>query len=168
MGTAVTPQLVDVIDLFSAQRSHSSGSSIPLNRCQVEPWGLSVECPTPEDPVHEGEVSWLLPDHGLRLTRRRARHWTTRREPSTITAALIEHDTRSWVTTDLLLGLQVPDHGSARIVQAEEFATAISAGMIRLNQADYALRTVYRIFAELSRHRDVSRWLAHLGIFDLW
>ena len=68
MGTVLDPQLVDVVDLFSAQRSLSSGASVPLDRCQVEPWGLSIECPTPEDPVHECEVTWLLPDAGLRLT----------------------------------------------------------------------------------------------------
>lgn len=167
MGTVLDPQLVDVVDLFSAQRSLSSGASVPLDRCQVEPWGLSIECPTPEDPVHECEVTWLLPDAGLRLTRRRPRR-RHRREPSTITAVLVEHDARSWVTTDLLLGLEVPDQGCARVLRSEEFATAISTGLIRVSQADYALRTVHRTFAELARHRDLPQWLAYRGIFDVW
>ncbi len=168
MGAVITPQLVDTIDLFAAQRSHSSGAVVPLDRCQVEHWGLSLECATPEDPAHEGEVTWLMPDLGLRLTRRRSRRRHSRREPSMLTVVHVERDTRSWTVTDLLLGLQVPDHGSARIVQAEEFATAISAGMIRLSEADYALRTVHRTFEEISRHRDINQWLAHRGIFELW
>lgn len=167
MGTVVNPQLVEVVDLFSAQRAHSSGATVPLDRCQVEQWGLSLECSTPEDPVHDAEVIWLLPDAGIRMTRRRPRR-RHRREPTTITAALVDHDARSWATTDLLLGLQVPDHGCARIVHSEEFATAISTGVIRVSQADYALRTVHRTFAELARHRDLNQWLAYRGIFDPW
>ncbi|MFR9730094.1 hypothetical protein ACL03H_12765 [Saccharopolyspora sp. MS10] len=167
MGTVGTPQLVDTIDLLAGQRSHS-GAVVPLDRCQVERWGLSIERATPEDPAHDGEVTWLMPELGLRLTRRRSRRRHSRREPSRLTVVRIERGARSWVTTDLLLGLQIPDQGAARIVQAEEFATAISAGMIRLSEADYALRTAHRTLEEITQHRDINQWLAYRGIFDLW
>ncbi|GAB3299825.1 hypothetical protein [Parasphingorhabdus pacifica] len=168
MGTVVTPQLVDVVDVFSSQRSHPSGVVTPLEACRLERWGLSLECPTPEDPAHEAEISWLLPEPGLRLTRYRPRRRHSKREPSMLTAVHIERDTRSWKTTDLLLGLQVADHGPARIVQSEDFAAAVSAGIIRPGEADHAFQIVHRTLEELSRQRDLNQWLAHRGIFDLW
>ncbi len=85
-----------------------------------------------------------------------------------LTAVHIERNTRSWTTTDLLLGLEIHDQRSARIVRAEDFATAISSGVIRSSGAEYALRTVHRTFEELTLHRDINQWLAHRGIFDPW
>ncbi|QUH00618.1 hypothetical protein HUO13_07120 [Saccharopolyspora erythraea] len=165
---ASSPRLVDVIDLFSARRSHSSGAVMGLDVCRVEPWGLSLECSTPEDPAADSEVTWLLADLGLKLTRHRPRRRHSRRGPSLLTAVHIERDTRSWTTTDLLLGLEVPDQRPARIAQYEEFADAVSGGLIRLSEADYALRTVHRTLEEISMHRDLNQWLAHRGIFDIW
>jgi uncharacterized protein len=136
--------------------------------CHVERWGLALECTTPEDPVNDGEVTWLLLDPGIRLTRYRPRRRHAMRGPTQLTAVQIQRDTRSWATTDLLLGLEVPDHGAARIVQSEEFAAAVSAGVIRLSQADYALRTVHRTLEELAVHRDINQWLAYRGIFESW
>lgn len=168
MGTVVTPQLVDVIDVFSAQRSHPSGATRTLEACRLERWGLSLECLTPEDPAHEAEISWLLPEPGLRLTRYRPRRRHSRRGPSMLTAVSIERDERTWKTTDLLLSLQVPDHGAARAIQSEDFAAAVAAGIIRPDEADNAFRIVHRTLEELSRHRDINQWLAYRGIFDLW
>lgn len=168
MGTVVIPKLVDVVDVFSAQRFLSSGSTQQLDNCHIERWGLSLECSMPEDPVYDAEITWLLPALGVRLRRFRTRQRHARRTPSVLTAVNIAQDARSWGTTDLLLGLQIPDRGSARIIQSEDFAAAVSTGLIRLSEADYALHTVHRAFEELSKHRDLNQWLAHQGIFDLW
>jgi predicted RNA-binding protein associated with RNAse of E/G family len=134
----------------------------------VERWGLAVECPTPDAPEHDAEITWLLPDLGLRLTRYRPRRRHSRPGPSTLTAVRIERETRSWTTTDLLLGLEVEDGGRARIAHATEFATAVATGALRLSEADYALRTVHRTLEEVTRHRDLNQWLAYRGIFDIW
>ncbi|WP_223839296.1 hypothetical protein [Saccharopolyspora pogona] len=165
---AFSPQLVEVIDVFSSQRRQPSGSVAQLEVCHVERWGLAVECPTPEAPDHDAEITWLLPDLGLRLTRYRPRRRHSRPGPSMLTAVHIERETRSWTMTDLLLGLEVGDHGRARITHATEFAAAVGNGLIRLSEADYALRTVHRTLDEVTRHRDINQWLAHRGIFQLW
>ena len=164
----VTPRLVDVVDLFSAQRHHPSGRSQQLSECHVEPWGLSLSCPTPEHPGHDGEITWLLPELGLRLTQFRPNRRHAKRESTLVTAVRIQRDTRSWTTTDLLLGLEVPEHGTTRIVRHEDFGAAVSSGLIRYSEADYALRTVHRTLEELTRHRDLNQWLAFRGIFDTW
>lgn len=139
-----------------------------LDDCHLQRWGLSLECATPDDPAHATEITWLLPDQGLRLTQYRPRSRHARREASLITAVHIERDTRSWATTDLLLGLEVPEQGCARVIHSEDFADAVAEGAIRLSEADYALRTVHRTFEELRQHRDVNQWLAHRGVFDPW
>lgn len=164
----MAPQLVEIVDVPRAQRVHSSGAGQQLEKCHVHRWGLSLECPTPEDPVHEAEITWLLPRIGVRLTRYRTRRFQVERGPTFVSAVHVSWDNRAWSTTDLLLGLQVPERGCARIVRYDDFATAISTGVIRLSEADYALHTVHRTLEELSKHRDLNQWLAYQGIFDLW
>ncbi|MDI2029815.1 hypothetical protein QFW96_14380 [Saccharopolyspora sp. TS4A08] len=165
MSAAVSPTLMEVIDLFSSQRRRPTGQVHRLEVCHVERWGLAVECPTPD---HDVEITWLLADLGLRLTRLRPRNRHSRPGPSTLTAVTIHRDTRSWATADLLLSLEVPDAGRPRIARAAEFASAVAAGAIRQSEADYAFRTVHRTLDEISMHRSINQWLAYRGIFDPW
>jgi hypothetical protein len=169
VGTAITPQLVDIVDTFTAERSYSSGTSRRLTFCQVEPWGLRLECPTPEDPFIDSEVTWLLPDAGLRLTHQRPRSRHARSGPTTLTAVRVQRDTRSWRTTDLLLGLSVPGGTTARIVGSEEFAAAVAGRVLRPGDADLALRIVHRTLEEVSRcYHDLTPWLAYQRINTPW
>jgi predicted RNA-binding protein associated with RNAse of E/G family len=169
VGTAITPQLVDIVDTFTAERNYSSGSSVRLTFCQVEPWGLRMESPTPDDPFVDSEVTWLIPDAGVRLTHRRPRSRHARSGPTTVTAVRIQRDTRSWRTTDLLLGLSVPGRTTARIVGAEEFAAAVAGRVLRPDDADMALRTVHRALEELSMcYHDIAPWLSYRRITTPW
>jgi hypothetical protein len=169
VGTAITPQLVDVVDTVTAVRSYSSGTARQLRTCQEERWGLRTECPTPEDPFYDSEVTWLLPEMNLRLTHRRPRSRHARGGPSELTAVRVFHDGRYWRTTDLLLGLAAPGGTSARIVRSEEFAAAVAGRVLLVGDADLALCTVHQTLEELSRLRhDLSAWLAHKHIFEVW
>ncbi|RRO17689.1 hypothetical protein EIL87_10105 [Saccharopolyspora rhizosphaerae] len=157
--------MMEVIDVVNSQRRQPSGYVHHLEVCQVERWGLAVECATPD---HEHEITWLLADLGLRLTKFRPRNRHARPGPSTLTAVTIHRDTRSWATTDLLLSLEVPDGGRPRVTRAAEFASAVASGAIRHSEADYAFRTVHRTLDEISMHRSVNQWLAYRGVFDPW
>lgn len=169
MGTVITPQLVDVVDTVTAVRTYSSGTSRALRVCQVERWGLRVECPTPEDPFYDSEVTWLLPELNLRLTQQKPRSRHARGGPSVLTAVRVLRDGRHWRTTDLLLGLAAPGGASARIVRSEEFAAAVAGRVLRVADADLALCTVHKTLEELSRVRhDLSAWLAFKHIFEVW
>ncbi|GAA2844759.1 DUF402 domain-containing protein [Crossiella cryophila] len=169
MGAVITPQLVDVVDTFTAVRSYSSGTTRELSECRVEPWGLRTECWTPEDPFAEAEVTWLLPDLSLRLTHYRPRSRHARTAPSVLTAVRVQRDTRAWRTTDLLLGLAVPGGTTARIVRSEEFAAAVAGQVLRSADADLALRVVHRTLEEISRHRhDLGAWLTSRGVYEIW
>ncbi|MDR7300388.1 DUF402 domain-containing protein [Haloactinomyces albus] len=168
MSTAISSRPVDVVDVVSAQRYFPSGATQRLETCHLQQWGLSLECPTPDDPSHAGEITWLLPELGLRLTQYRPRSRHARRGSSLMTAARIEQDMRSWTVTDLFLGLEIAEHGTARVIRSEDFAAAVSGGSIRPSEADYALHTVLRTFDELRLHRDLNQWLAHRGVSDLW
>jgi uncharacterized protein len=169
VGTAITPQLVDVVDTVTAVRSYSSGTARHLRTCQEERWGLRTESPTPEDPFFDSEVIWLLPGMNLKLTQRRPRSRHARRVPSELTAVRVFHDGRYWRTTDLLLGLAAPGGSSARIVRSEEFAAAVAGRVLLVHDADLALCTVHKTLEELSRQRhDLSAWLAYKHIFEVW
>lgn len=169
MGATITPQLVDVIDTVSAVRSYSSGTTRTLRVCHVERWGLRLECPTPEDPSYDSEITWLLPEANLRLTHLRPRSRHAMSAPSVLTAVRVYRDGRYWRTTDLLLGLAAPGGTTARIVRSEEFAAAVAGRVLRVGDADLALCTVHKTLEELSRFRhDVSAWLAHKHVFEVW
>jgi predicted RNA-binding protein associated with RNAse of E/G family len=169
VGTVITPQLVDIVDTFTAERSYSSGMSHRLTFCQVESWGLRMEYATPDDPFMDSEVTWLLPAAGLRLTCKRPRSRHARTGPSSLTAVRIQHDSRAWRTTDLLLGLSVPGGTTARILGSEEFAAAVSGRVLRPGDADLALHTVHRTLEELSRcDHDLEPWLSYQRIMTPW
>jgi predicted RNA-binding protein associated with RNAse of E/G family len=169
VGAAITLQLVDTVDTFTAERNYSSGMSTRLTFCQVESWGLRIECPTPDDPFVDSEVTWLIPDAGLRLTHQRPRSRHARSGPGTLTAVRVQRDTRSWRTTDLLLGLSVPGGTTARIIGSEEFAAAVAGRVLRPDDADLALRIVHRTLEELSYcYHDVANWLSYQRINTPW
>ncbi|GAA3869782.1 hypothetical protein GCM10022243_39040 [Saccharothrix violaceirubra] len=158
-----------MVDTVNAVRSFSPGASRALSECRVEHWGLRLECPTPEDPSVDAEITWLLPDVGVRLTHQRPRSRHARSGPTVITAVRVEVDGRTWRTTDLLLGLAVPGRTTPRIVCAEEFAAAVAGRVLGPEDADQALRTVHRTLEDLSLHRhDIGSWLVHRGIYDTW
>ncbi len=170
MATTFTPQLVDIVDTFTSSRSYvSTGTSRRLRTCQVERWGLRTECPTPEDPFHDAEVTWLLPELNIRLTHQRPRSRHAKAGPSVLTAVRATSDGRYWKTTDLLLGLAAPGGTTARIVNCEEFAAAVAGRILMGGDADLALCTVHKTLEELSRFRhDLGGWLAYKHIFDVW
>ncbi len=158
-----------MVDTVSAVRSYSGGTSRHLSTCRVEDWGLKLECPTPEDPFSDSEVTWLMPELGLRLTHHRPRSRHARSGPSVLSAVRVQRDGRAWRTTDLLLGLAVPGGTTARIVRSEEFAAAVAGRVLGPGDADQALRTVHRTLEEISLHRhDLRSWLVHRGIYDAW
>lgn len=143
--------------------------STRLTFCQVESWGLRIEYPTPDDPFVDGESTWLIPDLGLRLTHQRPRRRHARSDAGILTAVRVQRDTRSWRTTDLLLGLAVPGGTTARIIGSEEFAAAVAGGVIRADDADVALGTVHRTLEELSRcYHDIGHWLSYQRIYTPW
>nr|WP_225953794.1 hypothetical protein [Kibdelosporangium phytohabitans] len=161
--------MVDIVDTVSAVRRYSSGTSRRLRTCQEERWGLRVECPTPEDPFHDSEVTWLLPRINVRLTQQRPRSRHARSGPSVLTAARITREGTMWRTTDLLLGLSSAPGSAARVVRSEDFAAAVAGRVLRNGDADLALRTVHKTLEELSYYRhDLSAWLTGQHVFEVW
>lgn len=169
MDAVITPQLVDMVDTSSEVRRHSSGTTRRLSACAVEPWGLRTECPSPDDPVADSEVTWVLPRLGLRLTYHRPRSRHARRGPSRLTAVRVRSDHRSWWTTDLLLSLEVNPGMNTRISRVAEFSEAVTSGLLSAGDADLALGVVHRTFAAISKQgHDVRTWLGSVGIHDRW
>lgn len=169
MGAVQTPQLVDVVDTVTGVRTYSSGTVRKLTACHAEAWGLHLEFPTPEDPDFEFEACWLLPAEGLRLSARRPRLRGHVSRSSVLTAVRIEHDARHWRTTDMLLGLTVISGSVPRFASSEDFAAAVSGGVLRRVDADLALHSVHRALEQLALHRhDLGSWLAGRGITQHW
>ncbi|MGH3620810.1 MAG: DUF402 domain-containing protein [Sciscionella sp.] len=169
MRTTTTPQLIDVVNTFTAERSYSSGDTRALSVCTVEGWGLRTECAIPEDPFVESEATWVLADASVRLSHQRPRSRHARPTPTVLTAVRVQRDTRSWRTTDLLLGMAITGGTTSRLVHVEEFAAAVAGQVIRPHDADFALQTLHRVMEELAHcHHNVGVWLGYQGIVDSW
>jgi uncharacterized protein len=169
VGTTITPHLVDVVDTVTKVRRSSSGTTRRLNTCQIERWGLRVDCPTPDDPFYDFETTWLLPEMNLRLTRHHPRSRHSHIGPTVLTAVRVHRDGHAWWITDLLLGLASNAGSTARIVGSSEFAAAVAGHVLRPGDADLAVETMHKTLEELSRCRhDVGAWLAHQRIFEAW
>lgn len=165
----MTPQLIDVVDTVAGTLTYSSGTVRPLTRCQAEPWGLHLEFSTPEDPETKSEACWLLAADGLRLSARRPRSPRCVNSAGVLTAVRVEHDARHWRTTDMLLGLTVVSGSVPRFASAENFAAAVTGGVLQRVDADFALHAVHRALEQLTRHdHDLRSWLATRGVTRHW
>lgn len=166
VSPVVSRQLVDVVDARSAARVHFTGVEHPLDDCTVAAWGLQTACSTPEDPFVAAEVCRLLPAHGLRLRRRRSPSGEVM--PTEIGAVRVTIDGHRWLSTDLLLGLEVAAGHVARVAHHADFAAAVAGGVLTPADADEAMSTVHRVLGELVEHRhDPDRWIAHHGLPSL-
>lgn len=167
--TSTPPQLIDVVNTFTAEQTCSSGVTRQLSVCALEQWGLRTECPTPEDPLTGAESCWVLAEAGVRLTHRRSRSRHAKPSPTVLTAVRVQRDTRSWRTTDLLLGMSIINGSTCRLIRLEEFSAAVSTQVIQPSDASYALRTLHRVLEELAHcHHDIGLWLGYQGIVDAW
>jgi len=115
------------------------------------------------------EATWVLTEAGVRLTHQRAQSRHAKPAPTVLTAVRYQRDTRSWRITDLLLGMSISSGSICRIIRLEEFSAAVSTRVIRSSDANYALRTLHRVFEELAHcHHDIGVWLEYQGVVDAW
>lgn len=171
MSPVVSPQLVEVVDTRCATRTLPPAPAIPLDRCRTASWGLQTTTVTPEDPFVLAETCWLLPEHGLRVRRRRGRDGDAAHGTGDVTeigAARIDHDGHLWWVTDLLLGLDVRPGRAARVAHHADFAAGVAGGVLTRADADEAMSTVHRVLGELVDHRhDLAAWAETLGVTSL-
>jgi predicted RNA-binding protein associated with RNAse of E/G family len=172
VSPVVSRQLVEILDTRSATRI------LPLAPDQVleqalDRWHETDRCLcttvlSPEDPFVLAETCWYVPDHGLRLRRRRPRAGDPATATTEIGAVRIVVDGGRWRCTDLLLGLEVVPGRPARVVHDADFAAAVAGGVLSGADADEAMSTVHRVLGELvgARH-DPDAWACSLGISSL-
>jgi len=165
VSPVVSRQLVEVVDTRSATRTLPLAPEQPLDRWQVTDRYLRTTVLSPEDPFVLAETCWLVPDHGVRLRRRRPRTAEAGGLVTEISAVRIVVDGTQWRCTDLLLGLEVAPGRPARVVHDVDFAAAVAGGVLSPADADEAMSTVHRVLGELGdvRH-DLDAWTTSLGV----
>jgi hypothetical protein len=167
VSPVVSHQLVEVVDTRGATRTLPlSADQAPeqgLDRCRVADGRLRTTVLSPDDPFVVAETCWYVPDHGLRLRRRRLRE----DDPGTteIGAVRIVVEGPQWRCTDLLLGLELVPGRPARVAHDADFAAAVAGGVLTGVDADEAMSTVHRVLGELvdARH-DLDTWARALGV----
>jgi hypothetical protein len=170
VSPVVSRQLVEVVDTRCATRTLPlTDDHVPeraLDRWHVADNRLRTTVLSPEDPFVLAETCWYVPDHGVRLRRRRLREGDT--GTTEIAAVRIVVDGAQWRCTDLLLGLEVVPGRPARVVRDADFAAAVAGGVLSGADADEAMSTVHRVLGELvdARH-DLDTWARSLGVGSL-
>jgi hypothetical protein len=167
VSPVVSRQLVEVVDTRTAIRTlplpADQAPEQGLDRCHVADGWLRTTVLSPDDPFVVAETCWYVPDHGLRLRRRRLRE----DDPGTteIGAVRIAVDGAQWRSTDLLLGLELVPGRPARVAHDADFAAAVAGGVLSAADADEAMSTVHRVLGELvdARH-DLDTWTRALGV----
>lgn len=167
MSPVVSRQLVEVVDTHRATRTLPLAADHTLeqglDRWHATQRWLRTTVLSPEDPFVLAETCWYVPDHGLRLRRRRLREDDT--GTTEIGAVRIVVDGPQWRCTDLLLGLEVVPGRPARVARDADFAAAVAGGVLAGADADEAMSTVHRVLGELvhARH-DLDTWARSLAI----
>lgn len=166
---AVHPPKVEVFDLDA--RTNTDPKQIPrdVDEFRVESFGLYMARPAPGRRQFHYIESWLLPEHGLRVTDFWFSEGHERDQDFYLDVVRVDRGERQWRTHDLYLDLVLRTGKDATVLDADELLAASKAGL--LDEADtlFALDTAFYTVDALARHgHDLHRWLATRGVELSW
>ncbi|MCP2169369.1 DUF402 domain-containing protein [Goodfellowiella coeruleoviolacea] len=165
----VHPPKVELFDLTAGTNTDPKGFVRPVEEYRVEPGGLYMFRPLVGHPELDHFESWLVPGHGLRVTRQWWRPGHERDYDFYVDIVEISADDAVWRTLDLYLDLLVRTGSGVEVVDTDELADALAAGLVSTEQARWAMDTCFRAVAGIAGHgNDVLAWLAGQGVSTRW
>ncbi|MGW5311467.1 DUF402 domain-containing protein [Nocardia thailandica] len=161
--------LVEYFDLADLTSTDTRGFVRPVERYEVQPWGLYVSRVTP-DPRQRYVESWLLPAQGVRATVAHERPGHHRARDLVLDIGDYEQvGPKRWRATDHYLDVAVRHGHSSRLRGSSELLAAHAAGAVDTARADRAFALATAVLEGLSAHgHDVDRWLGAHGIALTW
>lgn len=143
-----------------------------IRRLEVEPCGLHVESPFPDDhPYWSNREAYILPTLDLLISSFDPAGRSERVPPLFyIDMASVQAGPKSWVMRDLYLDVVVEADGTPYLLDEDEYAEAVLEGHLTPDEQRRALASAARVVNGLFAHdNDLEAWLASLNIhLDWW
>ncbi|MGJ7905928.1 DUF402 domain-containing protein [Actinopolyspora sp. H202] len=169
LGLPIHPPKVEIFDLTDRTNTDAKQQVRPVDEYRVEPCGLYMARPMIDHPSLDYLESWLLPELGLRISDFRRRPGCVRDQDFYVDVVRIEPGEHRWRALDLYLDVAVRQRQDARVLDSEEFVTALRAELLDDETARRAMDTTHRVVDGLARHKyDLPAWLRTLGIELSW
>ncbi|MBP2338139.1 putative RNA-binding protein associated with RNAse of E/G family [Saccharothrix coeruleofusca] len=168
-GTHVHPPKVEYFDLDAKSNTDPKGYLRGVEEYRLTRHGLYMSRPVTGHPHLAHFESWLLPRHGLRVTRQSWHPGHERDYDLYLDVVEITSSGSVWKTVDLYLDLVVRTGRAVTVLDTDELLAALGQGLIEPCRAQWALETTYRAVAGISAHgHDAVRWLAAQGTVTTW
>ncbi|MFC4123402.1 DUF402 domain-containing protein [Nocardia rhizosphaerae] len=159
---------VEFFDVAELTSTDTRGFVRPVDRYDVQPWGLYLARTV--GPRHRHEESWLLPGPGVRATLAHDRPGHHRSHDYVLDIVEVERIApKRWRATDYLLDVAVRRGRTATLRGTGDLLAAHAAGRIDTERADRAFERAAAVLDGLATHEhDVERWLRARGITLTW
>lgn len=169
LGLPIHPPKVELFDVEAGTNTDSKKVVRAVEEYRVEPFGLYMYRPMPGSRTATHIESWLLPDLGIRVTDWRWKAGVQRDQNFYVDIADIERDGSTWRTVDYYLDIIIRTGVDARVIDVDEFVTALRADLMDDETAERAMQTTYRTLDGVVRHGyDLAAWLATQDIELTW
>ncbi|SDK10979.1 hypothetical protein SAMN04487820_104281 [Actinopolyspora mzabensis] len=169
LGLPIHPPKVEIFDLTDRTNTDAKQRVRRVDEYRAEPFGLYMARPMIDHPDLDYLESWLLPGLNLRISDYRGRPGRERNQDFYVDIVRIEPGEHRWRTVDLYLDVAVRQRQDARVLDSDEFVTALRAELLDDETARRAMDTTHRVVDGLARHEyDLPAWLHTLGIELSW
>jgi predicted RNA-binding protein associated with RNAse of E/G family len=164
----VHPPKIEVFDIRAMTNTDPKGFVRAVDEYRLEEFGLYMARPVPGHPRLAYFQSWLLPAHGLRVSRWRAHPGVALDHDFYLDVVDIQTGD-SWQTRDLYLDILVRTGRDQRVLDTDETLAALHAGLINLAAAQRAFEHAFLAVDGISSAgHDIDAWLARQHIRLSW
>jgi uncharacterized protein len=159
----------ETFDVAAGTNTDPKGFVRAVDVYREVPHGLYLSRPMPDHPTLTHLRSWLLPSLGLRVTDFSWKPGHERLQDHYLDVVDITRDGATWYTEDHYVDLVVHTGERTEVLDLDELAEAIAAGLLDVERAERALTTSHRTLAALAEHgHDLEAWLAGSGVTLTW
>ena len=167
--THVHPPKVELFDLDAMTNTDPKRQVRAVDEYRLTEHGLYMSRAVVGHAKLRHFESWLLPDHGLRVTRQSWWPGHERDFDFYVDIVRVQPGEHTWQTVDLYLDLLVRTGREVEVLDTDELMAAVRLGVLSALDAQSALEITYRAVAGIAAHGyDIQRWLAADGINLAW
>lgn len=157
--TDLHPPKIELFDVAAMTNTDNKGFVRAVDRYETTDFGLYMARPVVGHPDIAYFRTWLLPEHGLRVSRWMPHPGTRLDHDVYIDIADVEKGP-VWRTTDLYLDILVHDHESLRVHDTDEALDALTIGHLDRVTVQRAFeRTFAAVEGITAAQYDVEAWL---------
>ena len=165
----IHPPKIETFDVDAATNTDPKGFVRRVDEYREEPFGLYMARPVVEHPQIVYLESWLLPELGVRVNDFWHHQEDERGNDLYLDIADTEVTGGVWRTVDRYLDIALWTGRKLEVLDADELAAALLAGLIDQDTAQRALRTAFGTVDGLAAHGyHLDAWLRGRGIGLTW